>query len=366
MANEAEKILSHFLNRLQRNERIRKSLAIGIVALLLGSIIYFVYDIMPRRYALSITGGNILGNRHYLAKVLQDEGAKNGLSLKIVPGVGSQEELEQVEQGKLDLAFIQGGLDNHYPHVVHVATVASELLHVLVRSGVNDISGLKGKLVNLSSRKSGTRIAAQKVLEFSGLTEGIDYTESNFSSEDLITMHPDKLPDAVMMIAFPPSEVVEFLVKERGYQVLEIPFPASLALRWGWVADSKILAYTYNVKPPVPATDIKTVGVNMHLVANQNVDPRAVFKVLENLFNPAIEIRLRMKFDESQLTAPSGFHLSEGTKMFLARKNPIFSAENFDKIKTIFGLVLSVFSTLLVILKWFKGEPVEVGVEESN
>lgn len=359
MANEADKILSGFLRRIQRNALLRKTLALCLLLALLGAAVFFIYDIAPRHYALSITGGDILSNRHYLARRLAEEAADNGVALQVDPVAGSQEALELLEEGKLDLAFIQGGLDNHYPHVVHVATVAPELLHILVRPEIKDISELRGKLVNLGARRGGTRVIAKQVLEFSGLTDGIGYVESNFASEDLLSLRADKLPDAIVVTSFAPSDIVEYLVKERGYNLLEIPFPASLALRLGWVADSKILAYTYNVKPPVPSRDIKTVGVNLHLVARHDVDSRAIFQVLESLFSPSLEARLKMKLDESQLTIPSGFHLSEGTKLFLARKNPLFSSATLDRIKALFGLLLSVGSTILVIFKWFRGEPLE-------
>lgn len=359
MADEANKVLSGFLKRIQKNALLRKTLAVCLLLALLAAAVFFVYDFTPRHYALSITGGDILSNRHYLARVLQQEAGNAGVALDVKPVSGSQEALALVEQGKLDMAFIQGGLENHYPHVVHVATVAPELLHFLVRPEIKEISDLRGRLVNLGSRQGGTRVIAKQVLEFSGLTEGVHYVEANLGAEQLLAMRAEKLPDAIVITSFAPSDIADFLIKQRGYTLLEIPFPASLALRLGWVADSKILAYMYNVKPPVPGRDIKTVGVNLHLVANEKVDPRAIYQVLESLFSPALEVRLKMKIDESLITTPSGFALSEGTKLFMARKNPLLSAATLDKIKALFGLILSVASTLLVIYKWFSGEPLE-------
>ncbi|HJV79814.1 TAXI family TRAP transporter solute-binding subunit [Noviherbaspirillum sp.] len=366
MANEAEKILSRFLARLQRNAIVRKLLAVCLLLALLCVAAYFAYDVMPRRYALTISGGDIVSNRHYLAKSLQEEAASHGVSLDVHPIAGSQEALALVDAGKLDLALIQGGLENNYAHVTHVATVAPELLHVLVRPEIKDIGDLRGKLVNLGSKRGGTRVITRQVLEFSGLSEGIDYVESNIPSEDLLTMRAEKLPDAIVITSFAPSDVADFLIKQRGFRLLEIPFPASLALRLGWVADSRILAYMYNVSPPVPPKDIKTIGVNLHLVANDKVDPRAIFKILDSLFSPALEVRLKMKMDESLLTVPSGFELSEGTKMFMARKNPPFSSETLDRLQALFGLLLSVASTVLVAVKWFLGVPPEAEPEKDD
>lgn len=366
MSNEANKILSDFLNRIQKNATIRKSLAMLILFALMGVVCYFIYEIIPRHYNQSITGGDILSNRHYLTRNIQEQATASGLSLEIKPTNGSREALTLVDEGKLDFAFIQGGLELQFPNVVHVATVAPELLHVLVRPEIKDIASLKGKRINLGSKKGGTRIVTKQILSFSGLTEGVDYVETNIPIEELLSMDVERMPEAVVITSFAPSDIVDYLVKEKNYALLEIPFPASLSLRLGWVADSKILAYTYNVAPPVPAKDIKTIGVNLHLVANKNVDPRAVFKVLESLYSPDLEVRLKIKMDENQILVASGYPLAAGTKMYLNRNNPLFSGEMVDQIKALFGLVLSVGSTLLVIFKWFKGEPIEPDRPATN
>lgn len=359
MANEAQQLLNQGLGNLQRNALFRKGLALMLLIGLLGIAGHFLYEFLPRSYALKITGGDLLSNRHYLAKSLQSDVAKKGVSLQVIPMHGSREALDAVDQGKLDLAFVQGGLDPAYANVTHVATVAPELLHFLVQPGINEVTDLRGKRINLGSPNGGTRVIAKQVLDFSGLTEGIDYVESNLSSEQLIALPRQRLPEAIVITSFVPSDIAEFLVKERGYEVLEIPFPRTLALRLGWVANGQITAYMYGVKPPVPKRDIQAVGVNLHLVAHKDVDPRAIFKVLESLFSPSMEQKLRMKLDESRLTLPSGYPLSEGSQLFLDRKNPLISSANLSRIQALFGLLLSIVSTVLVVYRWFLGPPID-------
>lgn len=355
MANEAQKILDGLLVRVQQHTKVRNTVGSLLVLALVGLGASFLYDLLPHQYALRMTGGDIMSNRHFLARLLQKEAANNGVAITLDPMSGSKEALIAVDEGRLDMAVILDGLENKYPNVSHVAYIGPEPLHLLVQPHIKEISDLVGKRVNLGSLQGGTRIVAKQVLEFSALEAGIQYVETNYSSEELLQKRADKLPDAVIIAAFAPSDAVEYLVKERGFVLLEIPFPPSLALRLGWVADSKILAYTYNVRPAIPSRDLRTVGVNMHVVVNKNVDPRAVFKVLESLYATGLEAKLKFKINESQLTTSSGYPLSEGSKLFLARKNPFLSAATFDKLKGLFGLVLSTLSTILVVLRWFKG-----------
>ncbi len=366
MANEAHNILNDWLKRLQRNERVRKILALGLLLALLGIAGHYVYEVLPRTYSLKITGGDILGNRHYLAGALRDDVLPDGVRLDVLPSEGSQDALTRVSEGKLDFALIQGGLELPFPNVVHVANLAPELLHFLVRPDIKDIAGLRGMRINLGSKKGGTRVIAKQLLEFSGMEDGVDYVETNLSTEDLLALRKDRIPDVIVITSFAPSNVADYIVKQHGYSLLEIPFPSALALRQGWVADTRVMAYMYSVQPPVPPRDVKTVGVNLQLVANANLDPRAVFKILEGVYSPALQMRLKMKFDEDKILESSSYPLSSGTRMFMDRKNPLLSQATLKKIESFFGLILSVASTVIVVFKWFKGAPAEPVKPETD
>lgn len=356
MSNHGEKLLGKYLERLQQNPKIRRGIAFALLGAILMGAGYFVYQMIPRHYTLSITGGEILGNRHFVAKMLQETADDAGVTLRIKPTRGTFEGLEAVEAGTLDLALVQGGLDGHYPNIRHVATLAPELVHFLVRPEIRSVQDIKGKTVNLGSKTGGTRVVAKQILDLSGLEDGVDYVETNHSVDELVAMRAERLPDVVVNVSFLPAYLADFLVKERGYRLLEMPFPSSLAMRLGWVADGRILGYMYSISPPVPAGDIKVVGVNLHLIANKDVDPKAIFKVLEVLYGPTVASRLRMQFDEKNIALPSGYPLSDGTLSFMARTNPLLSAKILDHLKSLFGLTMTLMSAAIVMLRWFKGQ----------
>ena len=366
MANEARGLLNDWLQRMQRNEQVRKTLAFLLVVVLLGIAAHYVYEVLPRTYSLKISGGDILSNRHYLAGALRDEVLPEGVRFDVLPTDGSQEALTRVSEGKLDFALIQGGLELPFPNVAHVANLAPELLHFLVRPDIKDIAGMRGMRINLGSKKGGTRVIAKQVLEFSGMRDGVDYVETNLGTEDLLALHKERLPDVIVITSFAPSNVADYIVRQYGYSLLEIPFPNALALRQGWVADTKVMAYMYSVQPPVPPRDVRTVGANLQLVANANLDPRAVFKVLEGIYSPGLQMRLKMKFEEDKILESSSYPLSSGTRMFMDRKNPFLSQATLRKIESLFGLILSVASTLIVVFKWFKGAPAEPTPPETE
>ena len=352
--NDIEQYLAELLDRIRRNDLVRMALAWILILLLLGLAGKFAYELMPRKHSLTITGGSLLSQRHFLARILEEEAYDQGVSLKIVPVSGSLEALDLVDEGKLDLAFIQGGLDPAYENVRHVATVSPEIVHFLVKPGVEDVADIRGKSVNMGVRNGAVSVIAHQVLQIAGLVPNVDYVEINYRDHELVELPREHLPDVIAMVSYAPSDLVEFLVQHRGYRVLEMAFPPSLSKKLGWVGDSKILGYMYSIIPPIPPRDIQVVGVKMHLVASKEANPRAVAKVLETLYDLRVAARFGQPLSEDDMMLSSGFPISEGTLLYLARKQPLIDQAMFDKLQALAGLLMTIGSLLLVIFKWFR------------
>lgn len=363
---DPEKYAEEKLELLRTNRKIQKRIILIILILLLGLAAKFAYELLPRHYTLSLSGGGLLSNRHHLAKIVSEEARQQHVSIRVQPTSGSLQALDLLESGKLDMAFIQGGLESNYENIRHVATISPELIHVLVKPGIKDIKDIRGKTVNMGTLDGGTRIVAKQILDFSGLKHGIDYTEKNYSDRDLTEMRAERLPDVIILISFAPSDVVDFIVRKHGYDLMEMPFPSSLAIRLGWVADTKILGYMYSIVPAVPPKDIQAIGVELHLVANKNVDPRAVAEVINTLYGPRVSNRFGQKIPESNLLLPSGFPISSGTELYLSRKEPLLTEALIEKIKALIGLLMTLGSTLLVIYKWFVMSPASEPEKEEE
>ena len=366
-SNEVEELLFKGLDWLRSKHHIRKGLALIAIVLLLGLAGKFAYELYPRHYELTISGGGMLTKSHHLAKVLQEEASRRNVTLTITPTAGSFQALNDLNDGTLDLAFVQGGIDAvGYENVRQVASIAPQLIQFLVRGEVKTIHDIRGKTVNLGEKNGGPSVVSNQILRFSGLVPEVDYAETNFSDEQLLSMKADKLPDVIVQVSYAPSATVDFLVQKRGYQLLEMSFPPSLAMRMGWVADAKILAYMYQISPPVPAKDIQVVGVNLNLLANKNVDSYAIAALLPVLYSPQITSRFNFPISEDKMLTPSGFPISDGTEVYIASKQPFITAQTLDQIKGIFGLVMSLLSIALVVFKWFKApeDVEEVGLKD--
>lgn len=355
MVDIKEQAVKH-LEKVRRHQKGRQILAVAVLLLLLVISGKLIFDLIPRNYVLSITGGSVLSERHFLIKLLQDGTSENFLSLKVAKTSGSLDALERVNSGEIDLALVTGGIAHSFPNVRHVATLPPEFIHFLVKPGITNLEGIKGKVINMGERKENTRVLTRQILTQLNFVADADYAETNFSNEELIGMRFEALPDIIVEVSYAPSALADFFVKRHNYRVLPMPFPAALAKRLSWVASVTLDEHTYSIIPPVPSKNVPLIGVNLHLVANENVAPKAIAELLKTLYGPQVENRFSQKLVEADLLISSDYPNSAGTMLYLESKKPISTQDLSDKLKKIFELLLSLGSAVLLVWKWFKSD----------
>ena len=355
MASEAEILLHRALNYARETHWIRRLLAGLAVGALLAIGLTYAYGVLPRSYTLSISGGNVLSTRHFLAKILQEEAVANGVHLVLRPTRDAHEALEMVSRHHLDMALVPGGQTHVYPHVQQVATLATETVHLVARPGIDKLADLKGRSINLGT----TRGIALDVLNFLGLRESIDYVSAGLSDSDLVSLPDHMLPDVMFVVSLVPSHVVDYLVREHGYHLMEIPFPKALTERQGWFSATTIPAFSYGAAPAMPAKPMDSIGVDMLLVAHEKTNPAAIVKVMDTLFREAVQTRANIELTESGIEESTGYPVSPAAFDYINRNDSVISKKTVDKAKDLFGAVMSLATSCLLVWKWFRPKPAE-------
>ena len=140
--------------------------------------------------------------------MLRREAHQRAIDIDLQTMAGSEEALLALQSGRVDAAFVQGGLDMIDLKVLRqVAALQVEPLHLLVkeelhRTVIRNLVGLRGKVVNLGEHGSGTHLLSTEVMAFSGLRPGIDFIESTHGNAELETEHDrSRLPDAVFTVS---------------------------------------------------------------------------------------------------------------------------------------------------------------------
>jgi TRAP-type uncharacterized transport system substrate-binding protein len=334
---------------------------------------------------LKITGGRLPGPKQRLAEVLARESSRLGVQFTLRDCSGSVESLDQVNDGLVDVALVQGGLDSkRWTNVRQIAALHVEPLQLVVRREIfaevaANLQALKGRTVNLGEAGSGSEILARDVLAFVGLRAGSpgvpgDYESLPLSHRQLQEIKTrEQLPDAVITVSSLPTPMVRRLVATFGYRLIPLPFGEAFALedlipddgpsevvpeRVRAVVDkvhlheTQIPAFTYGVEPAMPAAPLPTFGARVLVVTHRDTSRKAVNRLLESIFLTDFSEVARPRLETSLLDLPPEFPLHPGTVEFMQRNKPLIVGDAVDFLEKTSSLTGAILGGLFVSWQW--------------
>jgi protein-S-isoprenylcysteine O-methyltransferase Ste14 len=325
--------------------------------------------------------------RIYLAEEIRKEGAHHKLEIVLTSRhYGGLEALEEVNSpGSVHFALVPGGVQSgDLPTVRQVATLATEPLHVLVRPELagTGLARLRGKRIAVGPPSMATHHLSREVLASISLHPATEqkggYTLDPVSPEDLYRelqridslAETDRveplyaLPDAVVFCAPVPSMLAEALIRTGNYQLLPVPFAEAFCserlnppnaqgvqVQRSMLTQTTIPAYTYRFDPPMPAQACPTVGMPLLLVADQDVDPEAVSRLLETIYESPLRNQIRAQPLEDQVAA---FPLHPATEHYMHRTEPILKPEHASKIGPLLGGIGTLITGLIAFYSYMR------------
>lgn len=358
MDSTLKKIFFYFTTKYHK--QIRLFISLILLTIFISFLIYFIIGIMPQTYYLKISGGRILSSNHYISTMIAKDSEQYGVHLKIYPDKDSDNPLQSVNSGKLDVCVINAGMEMQLPNLTKITTLLPETLHLLVKpeSNIKELKDLRGKTVYYGAKNSELSVVVRKVLEYEDLYSDIDFVEQDIAKEKMVLLPKDSLPDAIFIMDLVPSTEVKYFIKNRGFVLVEIPVPSVLTQKYSWVAEVQIPPYSYNTSPAIPPKSITTIGINMHIVANSKVDPRAIEKLLEVIYDPKLANQIHQNLDPNLITAASIYPISKGSFDYLNRNKPLISQDNVQKLSSMGGFLMTFFAGISIFYKWFIGKPI--------
>ncbi len=387
-----------------RKMRDLSFLSICLMVFALG--VWWVRPTQPSQVRLRISAGNQAGTRHALALQLRDICQAHNIQLEVIPSEGSEKALEDVHQGKIELALVQGGLiDTRYPHVTQVAPLHLEPLHLLVKSHISEqikqhgLVALGGCVINTGSTGSGTRSLATMLLRFLGLHAATSeatasqsspadpaapsstqwpshYRESLLSYDTMVAAKTsDELPDAIFSISSLPSTFAKIMVERHNFELVELPFSdafaldafdfAGLGIEGEWPKGLKsfdqsrvfpvtIPAFTYSVRQRQPDKPLTTIGTRLLLVAHDQVPAAVVERLLEALFSSVMTKNARPPVELSVMDNAPEFAWHPGAKNFSAHHRPLIAGAFVELTANGLAIVGSVLGGTFFLIQWLR------------
>jgi TRAP-type uncharacterized transport system substrate-binding protein len=333
----------------------------------------------PGATHLTMTTGSLAGRRNEIAQsYLAPAAARYGLEIQIVETVGSEDSLNQVNAGAIDLALSGGGLSAAgRDNVREIMPLYVEPLHLLIRADLAAMgdpttglaSELRGQTISFDLVGTGTRTLVAPpagLLGALGLTEG-DFTEDPMSLDQLADPALDcaGLPGAIFVLGPLPHPGAANLVTRCNYHLHTLPFADALHLTRNHIYAATIPAGTYRLDPPEPPRQLETIGTQLLLVVNKDQPDEVVEKlisaVLETSFSHLYEPPLTIE----QLSIVPEFPQHPGDADYIDSRKPVTFQGLTDGLTTastiialVTGAIPITMVTLRVLSQWRQREQV--------
>lgn len=343
---------------LRRCLSMRVGISLGSAALAVLSVVLVTRLFIPHEMpTLRMSAGPEGTRRHAVTTYLCEQAAHHGVAIDLVPTVGTEECLNLLKAGKLDAAVVSSGVKvPDDDEIMVLGATQLEAVHLLVRGDLASdrplIEIIRGKRVNIGERGSTEWLLAREFLKFARLTPASaagpgDVIPMELGKDELHAMarailEADaakrdalvaEMPDCLIVLATMPSTVVQALVEATDYRV--VPLPATRAFLLDNLQDSRsrttiiereflephsIPARCYFARSSYPEKDCETIGVRLLVVARRDASARAIWPLMEALFEGEFARRILPR-SPRDLATPYAIHPE--AKAYFDRDKPL-------------------------------------------
>jgi len=292
--------------------------------------------------------------------------AHNGISLEVRPSSGSLENLERLDKGEADVAFVQGGVtvpkdegedDGLFEEasVQSLGSVFYEPVWVFYRGHhrLTRLTQLKGKRIAIGEEGSGVRQLANQLLAANDLEKGARLLPlaGLKAAEEL----QQGRIDAAFVIAAQEAPVVQVLLRSPGIQVMSFTQAEAYQRRFPFLTRLVMPEGVADLVRDFPPRDIELLAPTANLVVRGDLHP-----ALQNLLlQAAAEVHGKAGFFHKAgefpaykdrflpLSAEAARYYKSGPP-FLQRYLPFWLATLLDRMVV---LLVPLFALLIPLVK---------------
>jgi len=324
----------------------------------------FVQPAPPRH--IVIATGQPEGSYYHFGQKYRQLLARDGIDLELRVTAGAVENLQLVEAGEVDVAFLQGGLGTlaQSKDLISLGSLYYEPIWIFYRADlpIKRYSDIKGLRVDIGGEKTGTRVVAQQILDRIGVTPK-DVTITNFGGQRAAEMLLKGQVDLAFMVYGYQAPVVQMLLRADGVRVWSSKRAEAFFRHYRYMTIVKLPEGFVDLAANIPPQDVTLLAATTQLVARSDLHPALIDVLL--LAAEEIHGTGGVFEDPGEFPAPKqlDFKLSKETQRFyksgptfLRRYLPFWLATFVDRMKILLlplvALLLPFFKVMPALYRW--------------
>jgi len=349
----------------------------------------FVEPAPPR--SITISTGGPTGAYHAFGKRYQAALAKQGIEVTLVNSNGSVENIGRLENGEVDVAFVQGGTAGTAKPgapIMGIASLYYEPFWVFLRKDskvahMKDLSGIK---IAIGAEGSGTRAVALSLLQANGISTD-HATLLPLGGPDSAKALKNGEIDAAVYVTSPTSKTIKGLMEDPNLKLLTFERAEAYTRRHPFLSKVTLPHGVIDLAANLPAQDSTLVAPAATMAARSDLHPALVVLLLraatdahrpQGLLEDAGQFP-SARFVEFPLSSDARHFLENGPS-FLERYLPFWAANLIDRLKIMLLPLLTLAIPLFKILppayawrirsriyRWYKDlHEIEEGIATSK
>ncbi|MDD2447776.1 MAG: TAXI family TRAP transporter solute-binding subunit [Tissierellia bacterium] len=213
-----------------------------------------------------------------------------GASIENCRLIGNNEaEIALLQNDVLDYAYngIESFDGDGIDSLRAIGTLYPEVIQIVGRQDITEISELKGKKVSVGAPGSGTEANARQILGAAGITYD-DLTVSYLSFSESADAYKDNQIDAFFVTSGVPNASIQDISAQNDISIIEVPadIAASVMADYPFYIEFNIPAGTYNKVEK----DVNTVAILATLATSEEQPEDMVYELTKTLFENQPEL----------------------------------------------------------------------------
>jgi TRAP transporter TAXI family solute receptor len=329
----------------------------GLILIALIVAYQFVEPAPPNTFRIATASPN--GAYYSYANKYKELFAKENITLEVVESSGSVENLQLLESGKVDVAFVQGGVGTHqeYPDLVGLASLYLEPLVIFVRKGIkistfNDFADLR---VAAGDEGSGTRKIVDQLMADNRL-DGNEAPEivpigGEKGAAELLAGNVD----AFFMVIRADAEIVQQLFAHPEVVLVSLKRAEAYTRLHRYLSHIVLLEGVLDMARNIPDKDYHLIAPSATLVARSDLHPALagfLMQVAKKVHDESSILDTGKKYPSPEnLDFPISTEAERFFKHgppFLQRYLPFWAASLIDRLKF---MLLPLLALLLPLMK---------------
>ena len=334
---------------------------IVISVVLIGVFTYLSFSeaTVESKGKIKIATGSKEGMYYQYALKYKERLEKEKVEVIIIPTSGSNEAQKLLNDGNVNIAFIQGGTidKDKSDNLEALSSIYFEPLWIFIHKNqrnITKVSDLKGMRISTGLKGSGTEELSKKLLEANGITDKNTKFISLNSTDAKYALKKNRI-DILFTVISPNSKLIDSLLSDDDINLLSVKRTKAYEIHFPFLTHFVIPEGSYNLLNNVPSQNINLISTVATLAINKKFPQELIRLIMREVVDVHKEEKLFTSKREFPSTEYLELPVNKAAKKYLEKGEswlesifPYWIAHSIDHFKL---LLIPLLTLLLPLMK---------------